>query len=79
MILKHKILIVFDDMIADILSNKKCNSIVTDLFIRGQNLNISLVFITKFLFCYTKKCYAKFYTLFYYENCKQTRTSTNFN
>ena len=40
-----KILIVFDDMIADIIKNKKLHSIVTKLFIRGRKLNISLVFI----------------------------------
>ena len=43
---KRKILIVFDVMIADILSNKKRNPIVTELFITGRKLNISLVFIT---------------------------------
>ena len=43
---KCKMLIVFDDMIADMLSNKKLNPIVTGLFIRGSKLNISLVFIT---------------------------------
>ena len=43
---KRKILIVFDNMIADVLSNKKLNPIVTELFIRGRKLNISLVFIT---------------------------------
>ena len=43
---ERKILIVFDDMIADILSNEKRNPIVTELFIRGRKLNISLVFIT---------------------------------
>ena len=42
----HKILIVFDDMIADIIKTKKLNSIVTELFIRGRKINISLVFIT---------------------------------
>ena len=40
-------LIVFDDMIADILINKKLNPIVIELFIRGRKLNISLVFITQ--------------------------------
>ena len=40
-----KILIVFDDMIADIIKNKKLNSIVTELFIRGRKLNISLVLL----------------------------------
>ena len=40
---ENKILIVFDDMIADMIKNKKLNSIVTELFIRGRKLNISLV------------------------------------
>ena len=39
-------LILFDDMIADMLSNKKLNPIVIELFVRGRKLNISLVFIT---------------------------------
>ena len=47
---KRKILIVFDDMIADILSNKKLNPILTELFIRGRKLNISLVFLTESYF-----------------------------
>ena len=46
---ENKILIVFDDMIADIIHNKKLDSIVTKLFIRGRKLNISLVFITVIL------------------------------
>ena len=45
---ERKILIVFDDMIADIIKNKKLDSIVTELFIR--KLNISLVFITQSYF-----------------------------
>ena len=44
---ENKILIVFDDMMADMIHNKKLNSIVTELFIRGRKLNISLVFITQ--------------------------------
>ena len=44
---ERKILIVFDDMIADMINNKKLNSVVTELFIRGRKLNISLVFITQ--------------------------------
>ena len=47
---KRKILTVFDDVIADVLSNEKLNSIVTELFIRGKKLNISLVFITETYF-----------------------------
>ena len=49
------ILIVFDDMIADMLSNNKLNPIVTELFIRGRKLNISLVFITQFSFLLFQK------------------------
>ena len=47
---ENKILLVFDDMIADMIHNKKLNSIVTELFIRGRKLNISLVFITQSYF-----------------------------
>ena len=47
---ERKILIVFNDMIADMIYNKKLNSIVTELFIRGRKLNISLVFITQSYF-----------------------------
>ena len=47
---ENKILIVFDDMIADMIHNKKVDSIVTELFIRGRKLNISLVFITQSYF-----------------------------
>ena len=47
---KRKILIVFDDMIADMLNNKKLNPIVTELFIRGRKLKISVVFITQSYF-----------------------------
>ena len=47
---KPKILIVFDVMIADMINNKKLNSIVTNLIIRGIELNISLVFIMQSYF-----------------------------
>ena len=43
---KRQILIVFDDMITDMLSNKNRNPIVTELFVRVRKLNIFLVFIT---------------------------------
>ena len=42
---KLKLLIAFDDMIADMLRNKNRNKIVTELFIRGRKLNIFLIFI----------------------------------
>ena len=47
---ENKILIVFDDMTTDMIKNKKLNSIVTELFIRGRKLNISFVFITQSYF-----------------------------
>ena len=51
---EKKILINFDDMIAGIINNKKLNSIVTELFIRGRKLDISLVFITQSYFKFPK-------------------------
>ena len=47
---KHKVLIVFDDMITDMINNKKSDLIVTELFIRGRKLSISIVFITQSYF-----------------------------
>ena len=44
---KRKILIVFDDMIADIMSNKKFQAVVKGLLFRSRKLNISLIFITQ--------------------------------
>ena len=44
---ERKILIVFDDMIADMIDNKKLNSVVTELFITGRKINIPLAFITQ--------------------------------
>ena len=46
---KRKILIVFDDMIADMINNK-LNPVVTELFIRRRKLNVSIVFITQSYF-----------------------------
>ena len=51
---ERKILIGFDDMIADMINNKKLNSIVTELFIRGRKINISLTFITQSYFKFPK-------------------------
>ena len=57
---KCQILIVFDDMNADMLSNNKFNPIVTELFIRGRKVNISIAFITQYL----QKMYCK--TIFFF-------------
>ena len=50
-----KILIVFDDMIADIMTNKKFQAIIKKLFIRCRKLNISLVLSQNLFFLFQKK------------------------
>ena len=45
-----KVLIIFDDMVADMINNKKLDSVITELFIRGRKFNISIVFITQSYF-----------------------------
>ena len=52
---KIKILIVFDDMIADIMTNKNFQAIIRKLFIRCRKLNSSLVFITQSFFLFQKR------------------------
>ena len=47
---KRKVLIVFDDMIADMINNKRLNPIVTELFVSDRKLNISIVFIMQSYF-----------------------------
>ena len=47
-------LTVFDDMIADMINNKKLNPVVTELFIRGRKLNIAIVFSTQSYFTVQK-------------------------
>ena len=63
-------------MIANVESNKKLSPIVTEFFLRGRKVNISLVFISQ---CYFKvpKTIRLNATLFYHENSHQKRTSTN--
>ena len=58
-----KILIVFDDIIADMNTNKKFHFIVKELFIGGRKLNTSLAFITQSYFPVPKKRQIKLYTL----------------
>ena len=53
---EHKILMEFHVLIADMLSNKELNPIVTKLIIRCSKLNIPLVFTTQSYFCCAKKC-----------------------
>ena len=51
---RRKVLIVFDDMIEDIMSNKKFQAVLKELFIRCRKLNIWLLFITQFCFSVPK-------------------------
>ena len=52
--IKRKVLIVFDDMIAEIMTNKKFQTIIKGLFIRSRKLNISLLFIARTYFSVPK-------------------------
>ena len=47
---KRKVLIDFDDMMADMINNKKLNPMVTELFITGRKLNIFIAFVTQSYF-----------------------------
>ena len=72
---KRKMLIVFDDMIADMLSNKRFIPIVAELFITGRKY-FSCVYHTILFYCFEIN-QIKFNTLFRYENSKPKRTSSN--
>ena len=52
--IKRKILLVFDDVITDMINNKTLNPVVTELFIRGRKLNLSIVFNTQSYFIVPK-------------------------
>ena len=52
---ERKILIAFDDIIGDMLSNKKLNSIVTELFIRGRKLTFLLFLLDNLILLCQKK------------------------
>ena len=65
---KRKILIVFDDMIADTINNKKLNPVVTELFIRDRKLHISFVFITQSYFKVPKDVRLNSTHFFFLEN-----------
>ena len=67
---ERKILIVFDDMIADMINSKKLNSIVIKLFIRGRKLDISLVFITHVYFKIPKDVRLNTNHLLYHKSSK---------
>ena len=67
---KRKKIIVFDNMIAGIMTNNRFQAIIKELFIRCRKLNISLVFTISLIFLF---CKIKYNTLFYHENKQQKR------
>ena len=77
---KCKILIVFNYIIADILGNKKLDAIVTEPFIIGTNLNISLVFITQSYFPVPKSIrlnYKRYFIMKILNNCELQQIGLN--
>ena len=69
-------MIIFDDMIADMLSNKKHNPIVTEIFISGWKPNTPLVVIKKFHFAVPKKIKLNS-THYFIMNIKKNKVSKN--
>ena len=67
---KRKKIIVFDNMIAGIMTNNRFQAVIKELFIRCRKLNISLVFTIILIFLF---CKIKYNTLFYHENKQQKR------
>ena len=72
---KRKIFFAFNDMITDMLSNKKPNPIVSGLFIRSRMLNVFLVFITQSYFAVPKNILKVIHTILLWK----FRTKENFN
>ena len=69
---KQKILIIFDDIIAHMISKRNLQPIVVELFIRGgRKLSISLVFTAQSYFDVLKKYYAESCPLLYHQNSQQ--------
>ena len=76
---ENKILTVFHDMIADMINNRRLDSIVTELFIRGRKENIFLVFITQSYFKVLKDVRQNTTHFFIAKILKKKTTSTNCN
>ena len=68
---RRKVLIVFDDMIADIMTNKKFQSIIKELFTRCRKINNSLVFITQSYFSVPKDLNSRHYLIMKINNKRE--------
>ena len=66
----RKILIIFDDMITDMINNKRHNPVVTEIFIRCRKINISSIFITQSYFKVPTDVKLTTTYFFYYEDSK---------
>ena len=75
---KIKTFIVFDDMIEDIMSNKKCHTIVKKLFNRDRKVNISLVFIIQSYFSIPKqvRLYTTYFLIMKINNKRELKNTT---
>ena len=76
---EKKNVIVFDDEIAEVMSNKQFQAIAKELFIRCRKLNISIAFITQSYFFCSGRCKIKSNTLFDYGNSQQKRITDHSN
>ena len=72
---RKTLLLVFGGMITNMLSNKKLNSVVAELFSKGRWLDISLIFITQSFFKGRKDVRLKTTHFFYCESSKKTLTN----
>ena len=70
---KRKKLIVFDDMIVDIMGNKKSQAVIKELLIRCEKLNILLIFITQSYFSVPKDARLNTTHCFFMKKTKQKR------
>ena len=75
---EKEVLIMFDDMIADIMNKNKLEALIKELSIRCRKLNISLFYHSILLSC-SKKCQIKYKTLFDFENQQQKRITKYYN
>ena len=75
---KEKKLIAFDDMIADIMTTKKFQALIKELFIRYRKLNIFLVFITQSYFSLPKNVRLNKYNTFFHHGNKQQKKITKY-
>ena len=73
---ERKVLIVFDDIMSDMISNKKFHSVIAEIFVSGPKAKYFFGLYYPSLFSCTKRCNAKHHKP-HHEDSKQTRASTD--